>query len=183
MLVFLAISGIFIGIASNRPFYHVIASWANPLGGAGWHRAKLIDLAIERFNEWWMLGYGDKDPGWGPELGMGMTDVTNEFILTGVRYGIAAVIALCLVLATAFRGLIRTHGRLADPVTKSVCWAFGSLLFSVVVAWMSVSFFGQLLPLFYCCLGMIGSLTHAGFNWQIKNRLSQPPNLSSQVGH
>jgi hypothetical protein len=171
LLVFLAISCIFIGIASNRPFYHVIASWANPLGGAGWHRAKLIDLAVGRFNEWWMLGYGDKDPGWGPELGMGMTDVTNEFILTGVRYGIAGVIALCLVLATAFRGIIRTHRRLADPVAKSFCWAFGSLLFSVVVAWMSVSFFGQLLPLFYCCLGMIGSLTHVRFNWQIQKRL------------
>jgi len=173
MFMFFIFSSIFIGIASNRPFYHVMASWANPLGGAGWHRAKLIDLAIENFHEWWEVGYGMEDPGWGPELGMGFTDVTNEFILAGVRYGILGVIALCLILVVAFRGLISTYRRLKHPAMKSLCWAFGGLLFSTVVCWMSVSFFGQLMPLFYCCLGMIGSITCSNFDWQIPNRISR----------
>jgi hypothetical protein len=172
LFILLVFSCISIGIASNRPFYHVIASWANPLGGASWHRAKLIDLAIEHFNEWWMVGYGDKDPGWGPQLGMGRTDVTNEYILNGVRYGIFGVIALCAVLAKAFRGLISTYRRINDPAIKSLCWAFGSLLFSIAVAWMSVSFFGQLSTLVYCSIGMIGSLSSPGFNWQIPHRIS-----------
>jgi len=172
MFIFLVFSCISIGIASNRPFYHVIASWANPLGGAGYHRARLIDLAIEKFDEWWMVGYGDKDPGWGPYLGMGRTDVTNEYILNGVRYGIFGIIALCAVLAKAFRDLISTYRRLRHPAMKSLCWAFGSLLFSVVVAWMSVSFFGQLSTLVYCSFGMIGSICSTGFNWQIPNRIS-----------
>jgi hypothetical protein len=172
MFIFLVFSCISIGIASNRPFYHVIASWANPLGGAGWHRAKLIDLAIENFDEWWMVGYGDKDPGWGPYLGMGRTDVTNEYILNGVRYGIFGIIALCAVLAKAFRDLISTYRKLRHPAMKSLCWAFGSLLFSITVAWMSVSFFGQLSTLVYCSFGMIGSLCSTGFNWQIPNRIS-----------
>ncbi len=180
MFAFFVFSCMFIGIASNRPFYHVVASWANPLGGAGWHRAKLIDLAIERFNEWWEVGYGAEDPGWGPELGMGMTDVTNEFILAGVRYGLLGVIALCLILVIAFRGLVSAHQKVPDPSMKSLCWAFGSLLFSVVVCWMSVSFFGQLMPLFYCCLGMIGSLTHFSFDWQMKNQLAQRRNPASR---
>ncbi len=172
MFIFLVFSCISIGIASNRPFYHVIASWANPLGGASWHRARLIDLAIENFDEWWMVGYGDKDPGWGQYLGMGRTDVTNEYILNGVRYGILGIIALCAVLAKAFRDLISTYRRMRDPALKSLCWAFGSLLFSVAVAWMSVSFFGQLSTLVYCSFGMIGSLCSPGFNWQIPNRIS-----------
>ena len=172
LFLFLIFSCISIGIASNRPFYHVIASWANPLGGAGWHRARLIDIAIEKFDEWWMVGYGDKDPGWGQYLGMGRTDVTNEYILNGVRYGILGIIALCAVLAKAFRDLISTYRRLRYPAMKSLCWAFGSLLFSVVVAWMSVSFFGQLTTLVYCSIGMIGSLCSPGFNWQIPSRIS-----------
>jgi hypothetical protein len=172
MFVFLVFSCISIGIASNRPFYHVIVSWANPLGGAGWHRAKLIDLAIEHFSEWWLVGYGAKDPGWGPWLGMARTDVTNEYILNGVRYGILGVIALCAVLAKSFRDLASTYRRLKDPAMRSLCWAFGSLLFSVAVAWMSVSFFGQLSTLVYCSIGMIGSLCSPGFNWQIPNRIS-----------
>ena len=178
LLVFSCIS---IGLASNRPFYHVIASWANPLGGAGYHRAKLIDLAIEHFDEWWMVGYGDKDPGWGPQLGMGRSDITNEYILNGVRYGILGVIALCAILAKAFRGLISTYRKMRDPAMKSLCWAFGSLLFSVAVAWMSVSFFGQLMTLVYCSIGMIGSLCSPGFNWQIPNRISRLQNQPAQM--
>jgi hypothetical protein len=172
LVISIVLSCIFIGTASNRPFYHVIASWANPLGGAGWHRARLVDLAIENFNEWWLVGYGDKDPGWGPQLGMVWTDVTNEYILNGIRYGLLGVIVLCAVLAKAFQGLIATHRKMTQPASKSLCWAFGSLLFGVVVTWMSVSFFGQLITLFYCCLGMIGSLCSPGFNWQIPNRIS-----------
>jgi hypothetical protein len=181
LFIFMIISCIILGIVSNRPFYHVIASWANPLGGAGYHRAKLIDIAIDKFDEWWVIGYGDKDPGWGPLLGMGHSDITNEYILKGVRYGILGVIALCAVLAKAFKDLISTYRKQQHPVTKSLCWAFGSLLFSVAFAWMSVSFFGQLSTLVYCSLGMIGSLCSPNFNWQIPNRISLMQNRPARV--
>jgi len=180
LIISIVLSCIFIGIASNRPFYHVIASWANPLGGAGWHRAQLIDLAIENFNEWWVVGYGDKDPGWGPQLGMVWTDVTNEYILNGIRYGLLGVIVLCAVLAKAFHGIISTHRKVTQPASKSLWWAFGSLLFGVVVTWMSVSFFGQLITLFYCCLGMIGSLCSDKFDWQTPNTIALVRNNSAR---
>ncbi|MFH1717487.1 MAG: hypothetical protein ABIF19_09075 [Planctomycetota bacterium] len=181
LFMFLVLSCIMIGIASNRPFYHVAVSWANPLGGAGYHRAKLIDLAIEHFDEWWKVGYGDTDPGWGPDLGMAKTDVTNEFILNGVKYGILGVVVIVLVLATAFRNVVATYGKVSQPSAKSLCWAFGSLLFSVTVAWMSVSFFGQLMTLFYCSLGMIGSLTHSHFNWEMPDAVLQAQNSPSRA--
>ena len=120
LFILLVFSCISIGIASNRPFYHVMASWANPLGGAGWHRAQLIDVAIMKFDEWWLIGYGDKDPGWGHYFGMGRSDITNEYILNGVRYGILGIIALCAVLAKAFRDLISTYQRLTHPAMKSL---------------------------------------------------------------
>ncbi|MEJ2704219.1 MAG: hypothetical protein P8Z79_17425 [Sedimentisphaerales bacterium] len=160
-------------IASNRPFYHVVVSYANPLGGAGWHRAQLIDVAIKYFHEWWLRGYGDQDPGWGHYFGMGSTDVTNEFILTGVRYGIWGIIVLCAVLVAAFRAVTATYRRMVYPRLKSLCWACGTTLFAVVVTWMSVSFFGQLSTLFYCVLGIIASLTHSQFDWQIPTRLTR----------
>ena len=160
LLGFFAFSCIAIGVLSNRPFYHVLVSFANPTGGSGWHRARLMDLAIEDFNEWWFAGYRGEDPGWGQHLGMAFTDVTNEFILVGVKYGILGVIVLCVVLAVAFRGIISTYKKAIYPVIKSLYWALGSVLFSVVVTWLSVSFFGQLMPLFYCMLGIIGSSFH-----------------------
>lgn len=176
LLIFFVSSCIFIGVASNRPFYHVIASYGNPLGGAGWHRAKLIDCAIDHFDEWYLVGYGGKDPGWGESLGMSATDVTNEFILKGVRYGILGIVVLCVVLTTAFRSVLRTYKRTQDPQAISLCWSAGSILFSVVVAWMSVSFFGQLVSLFYCILGMVGSLCNSNFNWEVQNGPYQAQN-------
>ena len=139
------------------------------LGGAGWHRAMLIDVAIKHFDEWWLAGYGGKNPGWGYYFGMGSkTDVTNEFILAGVNYGIAGIIVLCGVLVVAFRGLISAFRKVAHPAMKSLYWSLGTVLFSVAITWMSVSFFGQLMPLFYCVLGIIGSMSGLEGLHQIK---------------
>lgn len=168
ILIFLACACIFVGTASNRTFYHVFASWANPLGGAGWHRARLIDLSIEHFNEWCYAGYRGEDPGWGPELGMSFTDLTNEFILAGVNYGVLGIIVLCLIVTVAFKNILNTYKRSNDPYTKSVCWALGSLLFAMVITWMSVSFFGQLMTLTYFVFGIIGSCIYFTKNEKTK---------------
>lgn len=159
VLKFIIFSCIFIEIFSNRPFYHVIFSYASKLGGAGWHRAKMIDLAISHFNEWWLAGYGTRtiNWGWGVYSFASHTDVTNQYLVTGLRYGLLGMILLCIVLYTAFRGLISASMMTRQPVMKSLYWALGSILFSVAVAWVSVSFFGQLMPIFYCMLGIIGS--------------------------
>jgi hypothetical protein len=149
---------VMVGIVSNRPFYHVMLSYLNPIGGSWWHRAKLIDLAIEHFGEWWLIGYGGKDPGWGDYLGSNHTDVTNEFILAGVQYGILGVIALCSVLVVVFSNLIRMHNSATEHQVKSLAWALGSSIFATIVVFMSVSFFGQILTLFYCILGIVGSV-------------------------
>ncbi len=164
---------IFVGVISNRPFYHVLISYANPLGGAGWHRARMLDVAIMKFSEWWMVGYGGKDPDWGRYVGMGNTDITNQFILAGVNYGILGVIALCGVLISAFRVLYTASQRTRDYRLKSLYWALGSGLFSVVIAWQSVSFFGQMRPLFYIVLGLVGATATFGMTCKnMENRLA-----------
>jgi hypothetical protein len=183
ILKFFIFSCIIVEILSNRTFYHVIFCRASRLGGAGWHRARLIDAAIENFNEWWLAGYGGKDPGWGHYFGMPFTDVTNEFILAGVKYGLAGLVILCIVLVVAFRGLISARKKTTNPADRSLYWALGCILLAVTVVWMSVSFFGQLIPLFYCVLGMIGSVSGFGefrrvlVKRVILNHQSQEPDL------
>ena len=171
MVVLFLLLCVFTQLGSNRPFYHVVVSYANPLGGAGWHRARLIDVAIDHFHEWWLTGYGDQDPGWAHYFGMDHTDVTNEFILMGVRYGIWGMIGLIAVLVVAFRLVISTYRKVKVPELKSFCWSCGTILFAVIITWMSVSFFGQLSTLFYCVLGMIGSLSHKRFVWNVPKRI------------
>jgi len=157
LLIALAAFCVLIAVASNRPFYHVIFSYANPLGGAGWQRAKLIDCAIEDFGDWWLAGYGTREVPWGRQTGMGHTDCNNEFILAGIKYGMLGVIALAATLAMAFRGLVRAFKETTDEELRSFYWAMGSALVGVIAIWQGVSFFGQSTMLFYCLLGTIGS--------------------------
>jgi len=150
---------IFIALGSNRPFYHVLISYANPVGGSGWHRARLIDAAIHYFGEWWLVGYGEINPNWGEFLGgVANTDLTNEFVLVGVKYGIAGVILLCGILIVAFRELYLLYISSSDTNLKSLCWVLGCTLASIIVVWISVSFFGVVTPLYYCVMGIIGSV-------------------------
>jgi len=144
-------------VISDRGVHYVLASYANFAGGSGVHRAKLIDLAVEHFGEWWVIGYKGVDPGWGPKLGMSHTDVTNMFILNGVEYGILGVIVLCAVFVVGLRIVIRLHNSSDDPHLKSWAWALGSWLVVVIVGFMNVSFGGPPETLFYIILGMVGS--------------------------
>ena len=152
---------IFIEIYSNRPFYRVLISYANPVGGDARQRSKLIDLAIENFGEWWLAGYGDKDPGWGERyFYASYTDVTNEFIRAGVDYGLLGLLAFCAVLVAAFCGLSHVSKQTTDRELQSFCWSLGSSVVCLIVVWLSVSFYGQAWPLFYSILGIIGSSVH-----------------------
>lgn len=160
LLISFVVGCLFIAIVSNRPFYHVIVSYANPLGGAGWHRAKIIDCAKRDFGKWWLAGYRGADPGWGRDLGMGHTDVTNEYVLVGVRYGILGVITFVGIQVAACRKLIALYGCAEDCATRSWVWALGSAQFAMAVTFMGVSMFSQTVTLFFCSLGMVGSLSN-----------------------
>lgn len=156
-IVFFVLSCLLIDIISNRNFYDVIASYANPIGGSGGHRSQLIHLAIEHFNEWWMVGYGGQDPGWGESLGMTWTDITNYYIMAGVEYGLLGVIAICGILVVAIHTLVHLHNSVEDPVSRSWFWALGSIIVMLTIAFNAIAFAGQAGSLFYCILGMIGS--------------------------
>lgn len=158
LIIFFIISCVLVGIISNRPFYHVIASYANPLGGTSWHRAKLIDLAIEHFGEWWLLGYGGRDPGWGLSLGMSWTDVTNHYIIIAIQDGIWGLIAFCGVLLVSLVDIRKSYGNINNYKMKSWYWAMGSMIVVLIITFNSCAFFGQTNTLYYCALGITGSL-------------------------
>jgi hypothetical protein len=150
-------SCIVVGIISNRPFYHVLYNYMDFTGGSWWQRARLVDLATEDFGQWWLTGYGGQDPGWGQKTGESHTDCNNEFILAGMEYGLLGIIALCSVLAAAFRALVRAFRETTDKELQSVYWSLGSSLVGVIAVWQGVSFFGQMPALFYSILGIISA--------------------------
>lgn len=157
ILVLFVVLCILAEIGSNRPLYHVALEYMNFGKGDWYQRARLIDVAIEHIDEWWLAGYGGRDPGWGEAMGDKHTDCNNEFLLAGAYSGVLGIIALCAVLVVAFRALARASKETTDKELRSLYWSMGSMLVGVITAWQGVSFFGQIDALFYCLLGITGS--------------------------
>ncbi len=144
-------------VFGTTPFYRWLLAKA-AVGGGGWvWRSKLIECAMRDIDEWWLLGYGGVDPGWGAEGFLSFTDLTNEFIAYGVSYGIWGVIALVGILTVSFKMMIRCYRNSRSPQYKSLYWGFSIFLVGLIVVWTGVSFFGQATMILYGILGMIGS--------------------------
>ena len=144
-------------VVSNRPFYHPLLEFGNLGRGSWYQRAKLIDSAIETIGDWWVAGYYGEDPGWGAAVGIRYTDLNNEFLLKGVRYGMLGVIALAGAFVLSFDSLAKSFKETKDKELRALYWGMGSSLVGIIVMWQGVSYFGSSVALFYCLLGTIGS--------------------------
>ncbi len=141
-------------IVMNKPVWHLLGR-INVVGGStGYHRFQLVDGAVNYFHEWWLLG--TKYTGhWGDHL----FDVTNQFILEGVRGGLLTMILFILMIAFSFQRVgIAWRAVRHDPEKVALIWGLGVSLFSHCVIFVGVAYFGQIILAWYLTLGMIGSL-------------------------
>jgi hypothetical protein len=176
LLITILLLCILIGVASRRSLHQILYSHANLAGGSSWQRVRIIDSAIEDFGEWWLAGYGGRDPGW--LVGTAeFTDINNEFIKAGVQYGLLGIIALSTVLIAAFCGLVRMSRETTDTELRSLYWSLGSSLFGIIVIWQGVSFFGAPMSLFYIILGIIGS--SLGLARHVKVNMASLPSMNN----
>jgi len=139
----------------DAPVWHLISRIDLAGGSTGWHRYQIIDSAIGHFGEWWLYGT-DSVAHWGHLT----TDITNHYVLLGVRGGFFTLLLFGLVIATGFRDV----GRLRRGVRKSrrdelSAWALGCSLLAHSVMLLAVSYFGQVILSWYLSLGLIGALT------------------------
>jgi hypothetical protein len=140
----------------NAPVWHLI-SRVNVIGGStGWHRFHLIDTAIENVSEWWLFGTQST-----AHWGYGLLDVTNQFVLEGVRGGLLTLVMFVAIIALAFQrvGRLRISAEaLPDRYPSMLAWGLGVVLFVHVTSFLAVSYFGQIIMVWYMTLGMIGGV-------------------------
>lgn len=138
------------------PVWHLIAR-VNVVGGStGWHRYRIMDATINNFPEWWLLG--ERDPmSWGV---WEMRDITNQYILEALRGGLLTLILFIGGIVAAFGivgRILRTVNELAQK--RLLVYTLGASLFAHVWIYFSVSYFGQIIMLWYLNLAMIASLS------------------------
>lgn len=142
----------------KAPVWHLLARVNIVSGSTGWHRYHLVDQAINRVGEWWLLGT-ETTANWGA----GLQDVTNHFVLEGVQGGLITLSLFVAAITLAFQGVGRAWRRMASQSSAlAMSWSLGVVLFVHCTSFVAVSYFGQIMVLWYLSLALVGSLTPGG---------------------
>ena len=149
----------------NKPVWHLISRVSAVGGSTGHHRYRLINSAVNNFGDWWLWGCsGYTVYSWGIHA----ADVTNQYVLEGVRGGF---LTLCLFVATigfAFREVGKLWRKCENNTyCVALSWAMGVSLFVHCMNYIGVSYFGQIHVLWYLLLAMIASLSAATRSFKI----------------
>lgn len=149
--------GIVLGLVAlqavmDAPIWFIFAHVNIMSGSTGWHRSFLIDRTVANFFDWWLIGTKDTIK-WGVWAG----DITNQFILEGVRGGLVTMILFTAIVVMGFSGigLAMRAVRTQSMRDYRMVWAIGATLFAHVVTFFGVSYFDQNIVNWYLILAMI----------------------------
>lgn len=141
----------------NAPVWHLISRVSAVGGSTGWHRFYLIDQTIRRFPEWALLGTNST-----AHWGLGLFDVTNQFVVQAVVGGLLNLGLFVALLALCFQAAGRLSQRFpSDPAKAALAWALGVAVFVHISNFIGVTYFGQTTLLLYAIPALLGSLTAA----------------------
>lgn len=143
-----------LNLAMKAPVWFIITRVKVFSGSTAYHRAILIDQAIANLGDWWLLGT-KSTAHWGYHL----TDITNQFIRVGVDGGLPALFLFVWLVVFCFATLGRA---MREPEGSSrreqlLLWSMGSALFTHVTAFFGVSYWDQIIVVWYLLLAMIAT--------------------------
>jgi hypothetical protein len=143
-------------IVMKAPVWSLLGRINLVAGSTGYYRYMLADAAIRHFGDWFAFGMVS-NAAWGNEWGHYLTDITNQYVLEGLRGG---VITLGLFIAIIWLSFLKT-GKLTRAATNNldriVFWALGVTLAVHAACFLAVSYFGQIVVLFNMHLALIAS--------------------------
>lgn len=144
-------------LVMKGPVWHLISRIDVVGGSTGWHRYALIDAAIRRFPEWALVGTpGTAHWGWGLE------DVTNQYILEGVRGGAVTLALFFAIIACSFGSVGRLWRAVQhDRRLVAIAWGLGVMLFVHCMNFIAVSYFGQIKLTWFMTIALIQSMAVA----------------------
>lgn len=137
-------------VVMEQPVWHLMARVDFVAGSTGWHRFKIMDVFINNFSGWFLTGESNPE-----KWHWFMRDITNQYVLEGLRGGLITLLIFSLVLVSGFRNVGLALG--ANPDTESgtavrrqwIIWAAGVALFVHFVTFFGVSYFGQMIVIQY----------------------------------
>lgn len=144
-------------LAMRAPVWHLLARINVVPGSTGWYRFYLLDQAISHFQEWAPLGCRNTEA-WG----MGLGDITNQYVLEGVRGGLITLLLFVAVLLVGASRLLKISLCEVHPQKRMMVCAVLAMLATHCAAFGGVSYFGQMTMEWYMVLAVTGLL----IEWQ-----------------
>lgn len=134
-------------IVMEAPVWHLVARIGVVSGSTGYHRYRLIDAAIRHFGEWMLLGTRST-----AHWGVGLEDVTNQYILEGVTGGVASLILFCAVHFVGARMLVRLSLCTRNKGESYLAWCMFTTIMVHCTSFIGVAYFGQITMIWHLLL-------------------------------
>jgi len=155
-------------LVMKAPAYYLIARIDLTGSSTSWHRAFLIDAALDHLSEWWLAGT-DYTRHWipyGVPWSKDHADITNQYLSMGVLGGLPLMLLFIAVLAKGFSFVGQTLRQSSDlpPNSLFMIWALGAMLFVHAVTFISVSYFDQSFVFIYLTLAAISSVRYGALS-------------------
>ena len=144
-------SVLFLIVFMKAPIWYLPFKISEIVGGGGYHRGLLMEQAWNNMGRWWLVGMENQDTAsWFPYVLSAVegADVTNEFVMFGLRAGLLALLLMIALLTKAFGRLgeamkqVRLRAS-SDSADEGTLWGLGVALFVHVVSWLGVGYFDQ----------------------------------------
>lgn len=143
-------------ILIKRPIWWLLVEIDFSGGSTGYFRANLIDAAIKNFPKWFLFG-STGSAGWG----WGLQDITNNYIAEGLTGGLLTLLLFIYIIKLCFNYIGKALDDSKDNIkNQKIIWALGVILFSNVVTFIGISYFGYFIDYYYLQLSMISSLNN-----------------------
>ncbi|MHC4428542.1 MAG: hypothetical protein ACYS0D_08055 [Planctomycetota bacterium] len=109
-------------LVMNNPVWHLLSRLDLFGSSQGWYRFKVIDEFIRHFDQWWLVGT-DQYANW---FEWGLADLTNQYVLEGVRGGLLTLVLFVTLIWLGFQGMGRALRHLAsDRPRMMLTWGLG----------------------------------------------------------
>lgn len=156
-----------LAMTMKAPVWYLLARVSSVSGGDGWHRSRLLDMAFQNLDKWWLAGMPIRETqSWFPYVLAltGGADMTNQFLAFGISSGLLAMILFLVLLTVAFRNLGRTLAMLRfiypqTTETEYLLWGLGVMLGVHIFNWLGITYFDQTYVFWFMQLATIASLT------------------------
>lgn len=154
---------VLLALTMNAPVWYIFARISDVAGGTGWYRSFLLEQATRYFHEWYLVG-SLYTAHWAPggetaPNDANNTDIVNHYVWEGLQGGILKLLLFVGLIIIGFRVIGRHVGAGGDrpPAQRYFAWALGVSLFTHVVSFLSVTYFDQIIVMWYVTLAAIAA--------------------------